>query len=612
MLFEVIVEYPYNAQAPDELTLQPGEIIQVIREVDEGWWEGEFKGKRGVFPNNFVKKKPESTAQKTSNLPKKVRVTFEYQAQAPDEMTLRMGDIVNVLKEADEGWWEGECNGKKGIFPNNFVVEHNADDLGGITTGGGGGGGGGSGGGAEPVEKLRKYGASNMGGLGAIIKSGEMPVLKKRTDSAGSVPTPAVHPAEFLVPSTAMLSKSKSLKVTKEAEPAITPPIMTKEPAQKIRKAKVMYPYNQTAPDELTLKPGDIIVFQEGADEGWWSGTNQNGEHGVFPYNFVEEILEDEPKQRPVPSQKLQRSQSREDMNAKPKPDPPTKEPEANASKPGAALPPKPAGIQKPPKPGESEKEKEKEKETPRSSNSSPPPTTSMPFEKKKFNAPPPSQNPSAKNDSGGASEELMKKLGKRDQINEELAKAESTPPSNPASSSVPSLPNRPTVAKPPKPTVPEVSFTFAEPEDAGPKLQHITKDRPKPNSNPRRPRKSTSASSAPLVDVFGDEVKSKPAETLLPPKPKLPSDPRHPLDPKPVVDSKSRVDTAPPNVSNISNMSNASVPKVKASEPTTINELREWFLGELATLRKDLEEERAERKALQDRVNRLEAQLKK
>lgn len=53
---EVVVEYKYDAHHDDELTLHPGDIIKNVRYIDEdGWMEGELNGKRGLFPDNFVK-----------------------------------------------------------------------------------------------------------------------------------------------------------------------------------------------------------------------------------------------------------------------------------------------------------------------------------------------------------------------------------------------------------------------------------------------------------------------------------------------------------------------------------------------------------------------------
>ncbi|EPY73640.1 tubulin, alpha 1 isoform 6-like protein [Camelus ferus] len=52
---EAIVEFDYQAQHDDELTITVGEIITNIRKEDGGWWEGQINGRRGLFPDNFVR-----------------------------------------------------------------------------------------------------------------------------------------------------------------------------------------------------------------------------------------------------------------------------------------------------------------------------------------------------------------------------------------------------------------------------------------------------------------------------------------------------------------------------------------------------------------------------
>uniref|UniRef100_A0A8C7WYI3 SH3 domain-containing protein n=1 Tax=Oryzias sinensis TaxID=183150 RepID=A0A8C7WYI3_9TELE len=46
-----------KAQQEDELSLTVGDIITNIRRDDGGWWEGELGGRRGLFPDNFVRVK---------------------------------------------------------------------------------------------------------------------------------------------------------------------------------------------------------------------------------------------------------------------------------------------------------------------------------------------------------------------------------------------------------------------------------------------------------------------------------------------------------------------------------------------------------------------------
>ena len=51
------------------------------------------------------------------------RTTVSYVAEKDDELSLEVGDIVEVLNKFSDGWWSGVLRGKEGVFPNNYVVE---------------------------------------------------------------------------------------------------------------------------------------------------------------------------------------------------------------------------------------------------------------------------------------------------------------------------------------------------------------------------------------------------------------------------------------------------------------------------------------------------------
>ena len=52
------------------------------------------------------------------------RATFDYSAINDDELTLKVGDIVEFLGEdEDEEWYKGQLRGETGVFPSNFVKE---------------------------------------------------------------------------------------------------------------------------------------------------------------------------------------------------------------------------------------------------------------------------------------------------------------------------------------------------------------------------------------------------------------------------------------------------------------------------------------------------------
>lgn len=51
----------------------------------------------------------------------KAKVLFEYVPENPDELRLEVGDTILEVVQAEEGWMEGTLNGKRGVFPDNFV-----------------------------------------------------------------------------------------------------------------------------------------------------------------------------------------------------------------------------------------------------------------------------------------------------------------------------------------------------------------------------------------------------------------------------------------------------------------------------------------------------------
>jgi len=55
MIGQSVAQFHYAANQDDELTIYPGDVINVYDKSDEGWWQGELKGKYGLFPASYVK-----------------------------------------------------------------------------------------------------------------------------------------------------------------------------------------------------------------------------------------------------------------------------------------------------------------------------------------------------------------------------------------------------------------------------------------------------------------------------------------------------------------------------------------------------------------------------
>ena len=48
-----------------------------------------------------------------------------------DELTIRVGDVINIHDKQADGWWLGELGGTVGIFPATYVEEEDEEDRGG-------------------------------------------------------------------------------------------------------------------------------------------------------------------------------------------------------------------------------------------------------------------------------------------------------------------------------------------------------------------------------------------------------------------------------------------------------------------------------------------------
>lgn len=49
---------------------------------------------------------------------------YHYQAAIPEELGFAKGDILAVLRQQDDGWWEAEVvgsNGRPGLVPSNYL-----------------------------------------------------------------------------------------------------------------------------------------------------------------------------------------------------------------------------------------------------------------------------------------------------------------------------------------------------------------------------------------------------------------------------------------------------------------------------------------------------------
>ncbi|KRG05575.1 uncharacterized protein Dmoj_GI12624, isoform H [Drosophila mojavensis] len=181
-IFKCTALYSYTAQNPDELTIVENEQLEVVGEGDgDGWLRARnYRGEEGYVPHNYLDIEQDAAADGAFNgssanqlrtqisfssvdytvdnedqtvdsmqSPDQVSVImapqkrvksdtewcialYDYDATAEDELTFEEGDKIKIITKTahgvDDGWWEGELDGKFGNFPS-LVVEE-CDEMG--------------------------------------------------------------------------------------------------------------------------------------------------------------------------------------------------------------------------------------------------------------------------------------------------------------------------------------------------------------------------------------------------------------------------------------------------------------------------------------------------
>lgn len=215
--------YDFKAQSAKELSFKKGDAVNIIRQIDSNWFEGEHKGRIGIFPISYVEKvaSPERRQPVRPPPPAQVRemgeaiARYNFNADTTVELSLRKGELVILLRKVDQNWYEGKIPGsnRQGIFPVSYVD---------------------------------------------VIKG-----------------SPSKSPSHQGDAHTYRAQK----KMMQDSSHASGDPF------------QVVYNYVPRNEDELELKEGDVVDVIDKCDDGWFVGTSRRTRlFGTFPGNYVKPL----------------------------------------------------------------------------------------------------------------------------------------------------------------------------------------------------------------------------------------------------------------------------------------------------------------------------------
>ncbi|XP_068130776.1 vinexin isoform X2 [Hyperolius riggenbachi] len=225
-----LVKFDFAAHSEKELSLQRGTKVQILKKVDKNWLLGEQNGRRGLFPESYVKVVSPGHYEAADTPQLSAIALYDFKADADSELPLRKGQRVSITRRVGGNWFEGRVEGsaRLGLFPANYVQV-----------------------GDGPSEKKAN------------------PKINTRTHA---------QPVE-------QVSASVTLK---EKPCVVKAPTQSKLQQLKGKLYRAVFNYSPNNTDELQLRQGDVVTVTERCDDGWYVGVCwRTQQFGTFPGNFV-------------------------------------------------------------------------------------------------------------------------------------------------------------------------------------------------------------------------------------------------------------------------------------------------------------------------------------
>ncbi|XP_015671748.1 dynamin-binding protein [Protobothrops mucrosquamatus] len=137
----------FTSQEPGSLALQRGDLVILNDSIASPWLKGRSSwGASGFFPSSCVRELslsgfgPQFPHGATLEMPSyalgQARALMNLSAQMEEELDFREGDVIIIVGIPEPGWFEGEIQGRRGIFPEGFVellgplkTNNNSDEL---------------------------------------------------------------------------------------------------------------------------------------------------------------------------------------------------------------------------------------------------------------------------------------------------------------------------------------------------------------------------------------------------------------------------------------------------------------------------------------------------
>ncbi|XP_041865026.1 neutrophil cytosol factor 1 [Melanotaenia boesemani] len=127
--YRVIADFEKTSK--HELNLHTGDFVEIVEKNQNGWWFCQCESKHGWVPASYLEplNGPEEAEEPEPDYEGELHITTNaYKAEQEDEISLDIGETVEVIHKLLDGWWVVRKGEETGHFPSTFLQKAGKKD----------------------------------------------------------------------------------------------------------------------------------------------------------------------------------------------------------------------------------------------------------------------------------------------------------------------------------------------------------------------------------------------------------------------------------------------------------------------------------------------------
>ncbi|KAG0279469.1 actin organization and endocytosis protein [Linnemannia exigua] len=123
--FKARALFAYAAQNKGELSVERGDIVDILEKPDPQWWKAQTSSNViGMLPATYLEEYIEGQPLPEEHPIGQAKALYSYTSQSSEELSVEVGETVDIMNKPDPLWWQARnSQGNIGMLPSAYLEE---------------------------------------------------------------------------------------------------------------------------------------------------------------------------------------------------------------------------------------------------------------------------------------------------------------------------------------------------------------------------------------------------------------------------------------------------------------------------------------------------------